>query len=74
MTSAAAASALRRQAAFATAVVGALAIAAPPAGAAAATDPSATAVGPTLIGNVFNGSTTIVTSPGYAAGTTIESR
>jgi hypothetical protein len=71
MTSAAT-TALRRFA-FGTAVITALAIAAPVAGASAATDPPAAVVGPTLIGDVFNGNTTIITSPGPALGTTIDS-
>jgi hypothetical protein len=73
MTSAAATHPLHRRAAFMTAVIAALAIAAPVAGANAATDPPATAIGPTLTGDVFNGGTTIVTSPGSASGTTIDS-
>jgi hypothetical protein len=64
---------LGRRAALVTAVIAALAIAAPVAGARAAGAPTATAVGPTLIADVFNGGTTIVTSPGSATGTTISS-
>jgi hypothetical protein len=52
----------------------ALAIAAPVAGASAATVPSTSVVGPTLVDDVFNGSTTIITSPGPASGTTIDTR
>jgi hypothetical protein len=74
MTSAAATTALRSRSAFATAIITALAITGPVAAASAAPEPSATVVGPTLIGDTFNGSTTIITSPGPAFGTTIESR
>jgi hypothetical protein len=74
MTSAATATALRSRTAFATAIITALAITGPVTGARAAAEPSATVVGPTLIGDTFNGSTTIITSPGPAIGTTIESR
>jgi hypothetical protein len=78
MTSAAATTALRSRSAFATAIIAALAItgpvAGPVAGASATPEPSETVVGPTLIGDTFNGSTTIITSPGPAFGTTIESR
>jgi uncharacterized membrane protein len=58
----------KTRAALATAVVTALAIAAPVAQASAATPravsppASAAAIGPTLIGDVFDGPTTIVTS------------
>jgi hypothetical protein len=71
MTSAAPATTLRRRVAFVTAVIAAVAIAAPVAGASAASVAPATAVGPTLIGDTFNGGTTIVTSPGSASGVTI---
>jgi hypothetical protein len=63
---------------LATAVITALAIAAPVAEASAATPPvpppataSAAATGPTLVGDVFNGGTAIVTSPSSADGTVV---
>jgi hypothetical protein len=62
---------IRRRAALATAVIAALAIAAPAAEATAATPASAT--GPTLIGDVFNGATTIVTAGSPAVGTVVGS-
>jgi hypothetical protein len=72
-----------RRAAVATAAVTALAIAAPLATASAATPravvqtPAGTAgsaVGPTLVGDTFNGATVIVTSPSSAIGTVNDSR
>jgi uncharacterized membrane protein len=62
---------IRRRAAFATAVITALAIAAPVAGASAAEPASAT--GPTLAGDTFNGGTAIVTSPSSAVGSVVGS-
>jgi hypothetical protein len=67
-----------RRAALATAAVTGLAIAAPATPASAATPRVAiqtsagspgTAIGPTLIGDTFNGGTVIVTSPSAAVGT-----
>jgi hypothetical protein len=62
---------ISRFAALAISVITAIAIAAPIADASAATpravpQAAATAVGPTLIGNVFNGKLVIVTSSGGA--------
>jgi hypothetical protein len=64
---------IRRPAALATGVLTALALTVPVAEAGAATlqapPPSAVVTGPTLSGDVFNGSTVIVTSPSPASGT-----
>jgi hypothetical protein len=60
-----------RRAALATAVITALAIAAPGAEASASVARDAVAIGPTLIGDTFNGGTAIVTSPSPAVATVI---
>jgi hypothetical protein len=62
-----------RRAALATGAIAALAIAAPGAEASASVARDAVATGPTLIGDVFNGGTAIVTSPSPAAGIVVGS-
>jgi hypothetical protein len=58
---------------LATVVVAALAIAAPVAEARASVPRDAVATGPTLIGDVFNGGTTVVTTTSPAVGTVVGS-
>lgn len=70
-----------RRAALATGVIAALAFAAPGAEANAATHVAApapavasdrgSAIGPTIVGSVFNGGTVLVTSPGPAVGSVV---